>query len=41
VEKLVFRLMEVVAPLVGDIEFDFDGADYVPHPYFTRWIGSL
>jgi hypothetical protein len=31
VEELVFRLMEVVAPLVRHVEFDVDGAKHVLH----------
>jgi hypothetical protein len=32
VEELVFDLMEVVAPLSGYVEFDFDGANHVLYP---------
>jgi hypothetical protein len=31
VEELLFRLMEVVAALVGYVEFDLDGANHVLH----------
>jgi len=50
VEELGFRLMEVVAPLVRDIEFDLDGANHVPHLYshitlilyiFYGWRGGV
>ena len=35
VEKLIVRLMEVVAPPAGHVEFDFDGPNHIPHLYLT------